>query len=719
MLFHQGLTIAGTAIAITSPVFGVTAADMDSLKYPSTRKTEQIDDYHGTQVADPYRWLEDDNSAETAAWVEAQNKVTFGFLDTIPQRAKIRSRLKELWNYERFGVPQKEGGRYFFTYNSGLQNQAVLMVSDKLDAEPRLLLDPNTLSSDGTVSLTGSAVSDDGKLLAYSLSRSGADWQEWRVRDVDTAQDREDVVKWSKFSGASWAKDGSGFFYSRFDEPKAGDERKGVVEFHKLYFHKLGTPQSDDRLIYERKDQKEWGFHGDVSEDGRYLIIVVTKGTDPKNAVFYRDLQNPDSPVVELLRDFDADYSFVNNVGSEFLFQTDLKAPRKRVIAIKVDAAPEQSWREIIPESKDTLEGTSLVGGKLICSYLQDAHSVVRLFAMPDGGSPAHQICEIPLPSLGSVEGFGGKRRDMETFYEFKSFTSPRTVYRLDLESDDSTVYRAPKVNFDGTGYETRQVFARSKDGTRVPMFITQKRRLKLDGKQSVLLYGYGGFEISLTPSFSVRNAVWLELGGVYVEANLRGGGEYGSLWHLDGTKEKKQNVFDDFIACAEWLIANGYTSPDKLAINGGSNGGLLVGASMTQRPDLFGAALPAVGVLDMLRFHKFTIGWAWTSDYGSADDPQHFKSLYAYSPLHNLKPGTRYPATMISTADHDDRVVPAHSFKFAARLQECQAKGGPPILIRIETKAGHGAGTALTKVIDETADELAFLVRVLGMGAP
>jgi prolyl oligopeptidase len=469
-------------------------------------------------------------------------------------------------------------------------------------------------------------------------------------------------------------------------------------------------------LIYERRDQKEWGFHGDVTDDGRYLIITVTRGTDPKNGIFYRDLQKPGAAVVELLRDFDADYTFIDNLGSTFLFQTDLKAPRKRVIALKVESGTKDPAREVVPESKDTLQSTTLVGGKLICSYLHDAHSVVRYFALHGDASPARQIGEIALPSLGSAHGFGGKRSDTETFYEFTSFTSPKTVYRLDLVSRESSLFKAPKVSFDSTEYETRQVFATSKDGTRVPMFITQKRGLKPNGNAPVLLYGYGGFEISLTPSFSVRNAVWLELGGVYAEANLRGGGEYGSVWHLEGTKEKKQNVFDDFIACAEWLIANSYTSPEKLAINGGSNGGLLVGACMTQRPTLFGAALPAVGVLDMLRFHKFTIGWAWTSDYGSADDPKQFKALYAYSPLHQLKPGTRYPATLISTADHDDRVVPAHSFKFAARLQECQSKDGPPVLIRIETKAGHGANTALTKVIDETADELAFLVKALGM---
>ncbi len=683
-----------------------------ALKYPPTRIDDTvIDDYHGTKVADPYRWLEDDNSTETAAWVAAQNKVTFGFLATIPQRAQIGARLRELWNYERFGLPRKEGGRYFFSHNSGLQNQAVLLVAESLAAEPRVLLDPNTLSTDGTVALSGWSVSDDGKLLAYALSRSGADWLEWRVREVATGKDRADLVQWSKFSGASWAKDGNGFYYSRFAEPKAGEERKGVVEFHKLYFHRLGTPQSEDQLIYERPDHKDWGFHGRVTDDGRWLVITVTRGTETKNNVFYRDLSRPDAPVVELLTDFGADFSFIDNDGPVLYFQTDLDAPLRKVIAIDVAKPARANWRTIIPEAKDTLEGTSLVGGHFVCEYLHDAHSAVRTFSRE-----GKLVRELTLPALGSAHGFGGRANDPETFFAFTSYTQPSTIYQLDVATGESRVFKQPKVGFESAAYETRQVFAQSKDGTRVPMFITQRKGVKLDGQRPVLMNGYGGFNISLTPGFSVPNAVWLELGGIFVQTNLRGGGEYGAHWHLAGTKTQKQNVFDDFIACAEWLIANGHTSPAKLAISGGSNGGLLVGAVMTQRPELFGAALPSVGVLDMLRFHKFTIGWAWTSDYGSADDASHFKALYAYSPLHRLVLGTRYPATLITTADHDDRVVPAHSFKFAARLQACQAKDGPPVLIRIETKAGHGSGTALTKVIEENTDELAFLVKTLGM---
>ena len=685
--------------------------------YPETRKSDVVDTYHGTTVADPYRWLEDDNSPETAAWVEAQNKVTFGFLETISKRPAIRERLKEVWNYERFGAPRKEGGRYFYSHNTGLQNQAALLVADSLSAEPRLLLDPNALSADGTVSLSGWSVSEDGKHLAYSLSRSGADWLEWRVRDVDTGKDRDDLLQWSKFSGASWTKDGTGFYYSRYDEPKSGEERKGVVEYQKLYFHKLGTAQSEDQLIYERRDHKDWGFHGSVTDDGRWLIITVTRGTDPKNCVYYRDLSKPGAPVVELIPDFEADYSFIDNEGSVFFFQTDLNAPLRRVIGIDVAAPARANWKELIPESKDTLEATNLVGGQFICNYLRDAHSAVRAFSLEtENGFRARFIRELHLPGLGTASGFGGKRSDSETFYAFASFTHPTTILRLDVANGTSSVFKAPRVKFDSEAFETRQAFATSKDGTKIPMFITSRKGLMLDGNQPVMMNGYGGFNISLTPRFSIFNAVWLELGGIFVQANLRGGGEYGQSWHLAGTKLVKQNTFDDFIACAEWLIANKYTSPRKLAISGGSNGGLLVGAALTQRPDLFGAVLPSVGVLDMLRFHKFTIGWAWTSDYGSSDDADQFKALYAYSPLHRLKSGARYPATLITTADHDDRVVPAHSFKFTAQLQASQAKGGPPVMIRIETKAGHGGGTALSKVIEESADELSFLFKTLEM---
>jgi prolyl oligopeptidase len=708
-----------TRIAVASLAFAFSTmlhAASTLPTYPETRKGDTVDDYHGVKVADPYRWLEDDNSAETKAWVEAQNKVTFGFLEQIPERAKIRERLTKLWNYERFSVPYQEGGRYFFRRNSGLQNQSVLYVAESLDAEPRVLLDPNTLSADGTVALTGYAVSDDGKLLAYGLARAGSDWEEWRVRDVDSGKDRDDRLEWVKFSSASWAKDASGFYYSRFDAPKDGAALTGINEFHKLYFHRLGTPQRDDALVYERRDHKDWGFQGYVTDDGRWLIIQITQGTDTRNRVYYRDLADAGGKVVTLLDEFDASYDFVGNDGSVFYFMTDLEAPRSRLLAIDVTKPGRANWREVIPQADDALVSIGFVNDQFVCEYLHDAHSRVRVFAWDGKSLRAKLVRELELPGIGSVAGFGGKRTDRETFYSFTSYTVPGTIYRLDLASGASTVFREPRVEFDPAQFETRQVFFRSKDGTRVPMFLTHRRGLKLDGSNPVQLYGYGGFNIPLTPEFAIPALVWMEMGGVHAVANLRGGGEYGKPWHLAGTKSKKQNVFDDFIAAAEWLIANGYTSPAKLAIHGGSNGGLLVGAAMTQRPDLFGAVVPSVGVLDMLRFHRFTIGWAWTSDYGSSDNADEFRVLHAYSPLHQLKPGTRYPATLITTADHDDRVVPAHSFKFAAALQACQPPDGPPVLIRIDTKAGHGGGKPMTKAIEEHADRLAFLVKVLGM---
>lgn len=687
-----------------------TAEPAQPLAYPDTRKDPVTDVYHGVAVVDAYRWLEDDNSKETKEWVEAQNKVTFGYLEAIPQREAISNRLTALWNYERWGAPSREGDRYFVSRNNGLQNQSVVYTLAGLDGELRELLDPNRLSSDGTVALSGASVTEDGTRFAYGLARSGSDWHEWRVRDVASGKDLPDSVNWVKFSGASWTKDGQGFYYSRYDEPTPGERLTQANYYHKLYFHRLGTPQSADVLVYHRPDHKEWNFNGSVTDDGRYLVITASEGTDPRNRVLYQDLQTPGAPVIELLMEFDADYSFLDNLGSVFFFKTDLQAPRSRVIAIDVTRPDRANWRELIPESADTLTGVSVVGDRFVCHYLKDARSVVKVFDL-EGRFER----DVDLPGIGSASGFGGKRTDFETFYTFASFTVPGTVYRYDLREGRSTVWRAPKVDFDASRYETRQVFFPSKDGTRIPMFLTHRKGVKLDGGNPTYLYGYGGFNISLTPSFSVANAAWLEMGGIYAMPNLRGGGEYGEEWHKAGTKLTKQNVFDDFIAAAEWLVAQGYTSPRKLAIGGGSNGGLLVGACMTQRPELFGAALPAVGVMDMLRFHKFTIGWAWTSDYGSSENPEEFKALHAYSPYHRLEPGTRYPSTMVTTADHDDRVVPAHSFKFAARLQECQA-GPAPVLIRIETRAGHGAGKPTSKLIAEAADRLAFLVRELGM---
>jgi prolyl oligopeptidase len=675
------------------------------------RRDDVVDDYHGTKVPDPYRWLEDPDSAETRAWIAAQNAVTFRFLESIPERSAIKERLTRLWNYERYTLPWKDGDRYFIFRNDGLQNQNVLYTMPSLDAEPRVLLDPNLLSPDGTVALSSVSVSEDGRRLAYSLSQAGSDWQTWHVRDVETGEDLPDTLTWSKFSGAAWTHDHAGFFYCRFPAPE--NEATETNYFQTLHYHRLGESQDDDALIYERRDEKEWSFGPAVTEDGRYLVIHVGRGTDPKNQVFYRDLQSGDGSVVELITGFDAAYDFIGSDGTLFWFRTDLDAARGRIILVDIARPEREHWRELVPEAEETLEGVGFVGDRLFAAYLKDAHSLVRVYSR-DGAFER----EVDLPGIGTVMGFHGRRMDTETFYVFTGFTTPGTIYRYDVTTGESTLFRRPRVDFDPDAYETKQVFYTSKDGARIPMFITHRKGLALDGRNPTYLYGYGGFNISLTPAFSPSNALWLELGGVYAVANLRGGGEYGEEWHLAGTKLQKQNVFDDFIAAAEWLIANGYTSTPKLAIGGRSNGGLLVGAAMTQRPDLFGAALPGVGVMDMLRFHTFTIGWAWTSDYGSSEDPDEFKALYAYSPLHNIRPGTAYPATLIVTADHDDRVVPAHSFKFAATLQAAQA-GDAPILIRIETDAGHGGLTPITKMIEEQTDEWAFLVRVLAMERP
>jgi prolyl oligopeptidase len=678
------------------------------LEYPVTRTTNQVDVYHGVSVADPYRWLEDDNSPETKTWVEAQNKITFGYLGQIPQRKAIQERLTKLWNYERYDAPFKEGGRYFFFKNDGLQNQSVFYTMPSLDAPPTVLLDPNTLSPDGTVALSGLAPSPDGNLVAYGISASGSDWEEWKVRDVKTGEDLTDNLKWVKFSRASWTKDGKGFFYSGYDKPNESTKLTKLNENQKLFYHRLGTPQSEDKLIYYRPEHKDWGYGGYVTDDGRYLIINVTQGADRRNRVFYQDLQKPKAKVVELLNDFDAAYAFIDNDGPVFWFRTDFKAPRGRVIAIDLQKPERVNWRELLPQSPETLIGVNILNDTFICTYLQNAHSQVRKWSLT--GQP---LGEVELPGLGSARGFRGKRKETETFYSFTSFTVPGTIYRHDLVTGQSAVFRQPKVDFNPSDYETRQIFFTSKDGTRVPMFITHKQGIKLNGHNPTLLNGYGGFAVNLTPGFSVSNLVWMEMGGVCAVANLRGGGEYGEEWHQAGMKLKKQNVFDDFIAGAEWLIANQYTNPKKLAIAGGSNGGLLVGACETQRPDLFGACLPAVGVMDMLRFNKFTIGWAWMNDYGTPEDAKEFQALYAYSPLHRIRRGTKYPPTLITTGDHDDRVVPAHSFKFAATMQAAQA-ARDPILIRIETKAGHGKGKPTSKLIAEAADKWAFLVKEL-----
>ncbi|MCS6959588.1 MAG: prolyl oligopeptidase family serine peptidase [Pseudanabaenaceae cyanobacterium SKYGB_i_bin29] len=677
-----------------------------ALVYPPTPADPTVvEDYHGVKVADPYRWLEESDSEATQAWIRAQNELTFGFLAGIPCRHRIRERLTQLWNYERYGLPWREGGRYFFFKNDGLQNQSVLYCQESLTAEPQVVIDPNTLSEDGTVALTGVSVSEDGKWLAYALSRSGSDWQEWRVKNLETLADTDDVVQWSKFSGAAWTKDGRGFFYSRYSAPK-DNSLVAANYYQKLYYHVVGTPQEEDRLIYHRPDHKEWGFSGEVTEDGRFLIITVWKGTSPQNLIYYLPLDQDSKLVRPLIEEFVAEYRFLGNEGNNFWFRTDRDAPRGKVVRINIDT---KETIDVIPEQAETLEGVNLINNQWVALYLKDACTAVRRYSLE--GEP---IGEIPLPGLGTATGFGGKRYDRETFYSFTSFTVPPTIYRFDFTTNESTIFQQPQIDFPFGDYTTEEVFYSSKDGTRIPLFLTYRTDLK--GKTlPTYLYGYGGFNISLTPSFSISNLLWLELGGLLAIPCLRGGGEYGEEWHRAGQKHNKQNVFDDFMAAAEYLIQAGWTTPQQLAIAGASNGGLLVGACMTQRPDLFAAALPAVGVMDMLRFHKFTIGWAWTEEYGSPDNPDDFPYLYAYSPLHNIKPGTAYPATLVTTADHDDRVVPAHSFKFISALQAAQA-GDAPVLIRIETKAGHGAGKPTSKAIEEAADKWAFLVHVLGI---
>ncbi|MGB3516208.1 MAG: prolyl oligopeptidase family serine peptidase [Elainellaceae cyanobacterium] len=681
------------------------------LTYPSSLQVDHVDDYHGTAVADPYRWLEDPDSPDSRAWIEAQNQLTFKYLQQIPSRETLRDRITQLWDYEKFGTPFKVGDRYFYFKNDGLQNQSILYTLPSLDAEPQLLLDPNGLSEDGTVALSSFAISEDARFMAYGLSSSGSDWQEWQVRSVETGEDLSDHLKWVKFSGAAWSHDHQGFFYSRYDEPSADSQFEAVNYYQKLYYHRLGTPQADDVLIYDRPDEKEWGFSGSVTDDGRLLIISVWRGTEPKNLLFYKDLTVADSLVVELIRDFEAEFNVVEAEGDRLWVQTDLDAPRGRLIAIDLTQPDRDHWQEVISQAAETLQSITVLNHQFVATYLKDARSQVQRFAL-DGTS----LGELTLPGIGSVGGFSSKRQDTETFYSFTGYTTPTTIYRYDAVTGESQLFRQPTVDFNPEDFTTTQVFYSSADGTQIPMFITHKTGLVLDGKNPTLLYGYGGFGVSLTPSFSPSYLVWMEMGGVYAVPNLRGGGEYGEDWHQAGTKQRKQTVFDDFIAAAEWLIDQGYTRSDKLAIAGGSNGGLLVGACMTQRPELFGAALPAVGVMDMLRFHLFTIGWAWCSEYGSSEHADDFPTLYAYSPLHNLKPGTAYPATLITTADHDDRVVPAHSFKFAAALQAAQG-GEAPVLIRIETKAGHGAGKPTAKVIEEIADRYAFLVRTLEIG--
>ena len=685
------------------------------VEYPSTATVEHVDTYHGVEVADPYRWLEDDvrESDDVKNWVDAQNAVTFAYLEKIEERDIIKERLTELWDFERFGMPNKEGGRYYYSYNNGLQNQNVIYVQNSLDDEARLLIDPNTWSDDGTVAMASYFPSPDGRHVAYLIQDGGSDWRQARIMEVDSGKVLDDELDWLKFTGLAWAKDGSGFYYSRYPETRDDVKFQSLNLNQAVYFHRIGTSQEEDTLIVTDPDNPEWGYSAGVTDDGEHLVITVWQGTDDRYQIMHQDLTDPDSSPRFIIEGFDHDYSLVGNIGSDLYFRTSDAAPRNRLIVINADNPEPETWREIIPEAEDVLDGVSLVGGKIIADYMQDAQTIVKVFDL-DGT----QTGTVNLPGIGTAYGFNGKFDDPETFFSYTSYDTPTTVNRLDVSTGEVSVFRKPDVDFDSEDYIVKQVFYESKDGTRVPMFIAHHRDVEPDGNTPTMLFGYGGFNISMTPGFSITRLAWMEMGGVYAVANLRGGGEYGEDWHKAGTKLQKQNVFDDFIAAAEYLIEEGYTNPSKLSIFGGSNGGLLVGAVTNQRPDLFGAAIPAVGVMDMLRFHEFTAGRFWVDDYGSAEDPDEFEALYAYSPYHNALPGTEYPAVLVTTADTDDRVVPGHSFKYAAAMQQAQA-GDAPVLIRVETRAGHGSGKPTDMIIQDYADRWAFLVRNLDMRLP
>ena len=697
---------------VTSWIVGSAAGQETPLVYPDTKSVDQVDDYHGTKVRDTYRWLEQDvrENSDVVMWVEAQNEVTFGYLEQIPERHAIVERLKELWNFERFSTPVHAGGRYYFFRNDGLQNQSVLWMQDCLDGEREVLIDPNMWSDDGTKALGEVEFSDNGKYVTYGIQDGGSDWRTWRIMNIASRQLLDDVLEWVKFSDVTWTPDSRGFYYARYDAPKEGDEFQSLNLNQKVYYHTVGTPQSEDRLIYRRPDHPDWGFGLTVTDDGNYLIMTVWKGTDDRYRIVIDDLTQPDEPPFELIDNFDDEYTFIGNDDTKLYFQTSRHAVRRRVICIDLEHPEPSGWVEVISETKNTLTSVDIVGDTFLAIYLEDAKTQVIQYAM-DGSL----IRRVQLPGIGSATGFTGDRDHQETFYSFSSFAAPPSTYRYDVVTGESKLLRQAEVDFNPDDYETTQVFYSSSDGTPVPMFISHRRGVQLNGSNPVLLYGYGGFNISMIPWFSISRLAWMEMGGVFAMPNLRGGGEYGEEWHKAGTKLRKQNVFDDFISAAEWLIDNNYTSPSKLAIQGGSNGGLLVGACMTQRPELYGACLPAVGVMDMLRFHQFTAGRFWVDDYGSADNPEEFQALLAYSPLHNLRDGVSYPSTLITTADTDDRVVPGHSFKFAACLQKFQS-GTAPVLIRIETRAGHGSGKPTDKQIAEIADQWAFLVRNLNI---
>jgi prolyl oligopeptidase len=702
MAFARILLLIGV---VTLQLFAQTSR----LPYPPAPRTEQIDDYHGTKIADPYRTLENADAHSTSKWIERENALTFSWLAKLPGRENIRTQLTSLWNYERFPRLYKAGGHYFYLHNSGLQNQSVLYVLDSLSGSPRELLDPNTYLKDGTAALNGESVSWSGKLMAYAMAQAGSDWKEWRVRDVATGKDLPDLLRWSKAESTAWAPDDSGFYYTRFPEPPADKVLTATTLNEKVYFHKLGDPQQADKVIYERPDHPNWTFGPQVMEGGKILVFDIYTGVPGTNLLAWRDL-NRQTPAKDLIATALHGYQPIEVAGSLLYLLTNDGAPRGRVIAMDLLQPDRAHWKEIVPEREETLDDALIANGSLLLSYMKDAHSVARLVTLE--GKPT---VEIELPGLGTAAWSPARLRDREMFFRFDGYSIPPGYYRLDLLTGKSTLIRRGKVDFDASAFETRQIFCKSKDGTRVPMFVSARKGLKLDGNNPTILNGYGGFDIAETPGFAPYIAAWMEMGGVWVVANLRGGSEYGEAWHQAGMRDKKQNVFDDFIAAAEALIANKYTSTPKLAIYRRSNGGLLVAAVLNQRPDLFGAALPFVGVMDMLRFQKFGFGVQWTGEYGTPDNPDDFKILRAYSPLHNIRKGVNYPPTLITTADHDDRVMPGHSLKYAATLQQAQ-EGPAPILIRVDTRAGHGGGKPTSKLIDEWTDCFAFLRTALKM---
>lgn len=675
--------------------------------YPETKKVEHVDEYFGVKVEDPYRWLEDDNSEETKAWVKEENKVTFAYLDAIPFRNALKERITNLWNYPKQSAPSKYGDFYIFSKNDGLQNQNIIYVKQGENGEERVLIDPNKLSENGIVALGGMAAREDGKYVVYALAEGGSDWRTAYVMDIATGEKLNDEVKWLKFSGLSWYEDG--FFYSRYDEPKAGAELTSKNEYHKVYYHKIGDKQENDKLIFVDNENPLRNCRAGVTDDQKYLVVYQTQTTSG-NVVYVKNLEK-DTPFVQFNDSFESDWDVLDHIDGKLYMLTNYGAPNYRLVVADANNPKISNIKDIVPESENVMESISYVGGKLFASYLKDAHSQIKIFEI--GGK---SIGEVELPTVGSCSGIYGKPTDSIAYFSFTSFTFPTVVYKYDVKENSYTEYFKPSIDFDFANYDTKQVFFTSKDGTKVPMFIVHKKGIAMDGANPTLLYGYGGFNANMTPGFSASRLAWLEQGGVYVMANIRGGGEYGEKWHKAGTKLQKQNVFDDFIAAAEYLVKEKYTSSAKLAIQGGSNGGLLVGAVTNQRPDLFAVAIPQVGVMDMLRFHKFTIGWAWTGDYGSSDNQEEFEYIYKYSPIHNIKSDVDYPAVLVTTADHDDRVVPAHSFKYIAELQEKQKDRKNPMLIRIQTDAGHGAGKPTSVAIQEVADIYSFIFCNMGV---